>query len=115
MDTKDIPKDGPSDWRREPSERLNALILKLGEESGELSVRCIRAAMQGIREIDPDSKRTNLAHIEDEIADVCAQLQLFGEFIEVNSTAITDREKRKYRFKLPWIKALPDQSPNPER
>jgi hypothetical protein len=36
MDTKDIPKDGPSDWRREPSERRNAIVGKLGEEAGEI-------------------------------------------------------------------------------
>jgi hypothetical protein len=32
MDTKDIPTHGPSDWRREPSERRNAFLGKLAHK-----------------------------------------------------------------------------------
>ena len=108
MDTADIPTHGPSDWRREPSERRNAILGKLGEEAAELATRCLRAMIQGLDECDPGTGRTNLAHLQDEIADVAAQMQMAGEFLDLDATAITDRERRKYTYKLPWIKGLPE-------
>ena len=109
MDTKDIPKDGPSDWRRELSERRNALLGKLGEEASELSARCFRSMIQGLDSIDPDTKRTNLSELQDEIADVCAQLKLIEEFIDVDRHYIIERVIKKYKYKLPWILALSDE------
>jgi len=114
MDTKDIPKDGPSDWRREPSERRNAVIGKLGEECSELAGRCLRSMIQGLDEKDPDTGRTNLDHLQDEVADVLAQIDLAKEFLALKEVQIDDRRWRKHRYKLPWIVALPDTRPAKE-
>lgn len=109
MDTADIPIDGPSDWRREPREAVSAALLKLGEEASELATRCCRAAMQGANETDPDSGRSNLDHIRDEIADVCALIALVGEFVpgaDIEGEEVLTRIERKIAFKRPWLEAL---------
>lgn len=85
METKDIPENGPTDWRREPSERRNAVIGKLSEESSELAGRCARAMIQGLDALDPDTGRSNLAHLQDEIADVQAMTQLAIEFLRLDT------------------------------
>lgn len=113
MDTKDIPLSGPSDWRREPSERRNAVLGKLAEEANELAARCARAMIQGIDELDPGSGRTNLAHLQDEAADVYAMLQLAGGFLHFDPRTISTRRQLKYDYKLPWIQALPDGASPP--
>ena len=107
MDTKDIPTEPVSHWRREPSEQLNAAIGKLGEEAAELASRCCRCMIQGVDEFDPGDKRTNLAHLEDEMADVYAMLKLVERFVSADTEAIAIRRDRKYVYKLPWLKALP--------
>lgn len=108
MDTKDIPLNGPSDWRREASERRNAVLGKLAEEANELAGRCVRSMIQGLDEVDPGTGRTNLAHLEDEMADVYTMLQMANNFLPVNPWTITVRRQLKYNYKLPWILALPD-------
>lgn len=107
METKDIPENGPTDWRREPSERRNAVIGKLSEESSELAGRCARAMIQGLDALDPDTGRSNLAHLQDEIADVQAMTQLAIEFLRLDTAYLQDRRIRKYRYKKPWVAALP--------
>lgn len=107
MDTKDIPENGPSDWRREPSERINAVVGKLGEETSECAARCFRIVIQGLHSIDPDSGRSNLEHLSDEIADVEALISLAKQFLPLSNEAIHDRRVRKRAYKLPWIEALP--------
>lgn len=106
MDTKDIPISGPSDWRREPSERRNAILGKMAEEASELANRCARSMIQGLDERDPGTGRTNLAHLEDEVADVLATISLANEFLSLDRDLMSDRAERKYRYKLPWIKVL---------
>lgn len=108
MDTKDIPQNGPSDWRREPSERVTAVVGKLGEEASELASRCCRVLIQGLRSIDPDSKRSNLEHLTDEIADVEALIDLAKEHLLLSCEDISDRRDRKRRYKKPWVEALPN-------
>lgn len=108
MKTEDIPLNGPSDWRREPSERRNAILGKMAEETSELAARCVRSMIQGLDELDPDTGRSNLAHIEDEMADVEAMLSLVKVFLGVDREGISVRAGRKYNYKRPWIEALPD-------
>jgi hypothetical protein len=109
MRTEDIPADGPSDWRREPSERRNALLGKLAEECNELAGRLVRAMIQGLDELDPDDGRPNLMHIQDEFADVTALMELFELYIELDQAEIMARWGKKLRYKRPWFEALPDE------
>jgi hypothetical protein len=67
--------------------------------------------IQGLDERDPDDGRTNLRHLEDEIADVEAQIRMAKHFLGLELSAIDDRRHRKYAYKLPWIRALPDERP----
>ena len=108
MDTKDIPKHGPSDWRREPSERKTAILGKLGEETTELASRCFRAMIQGLDETDPGTKRSNLSHLQDEIADVLATVRLARTFLALDEVDINKRQEAKFAYKFPWIDALPN-------
>lgn len=113
METKDIPTSGPSDWRREPDERVNFVVGKLGEEAGELVTRCCRVMIQGLHAIDPDTGKPNLHHLADEIADVEALIALAKWFLPVDILSIHHRGARKYAYKLPWIEALPT-GPHPD-
>lgn len=108
MDTNDIPTAHLEDWRREPSERANALLGKLCEEAGELASRCARAMIQGLEEIDPGSRRTNREELEDEIADVAALSALAMELLHLDGESIASRARKKVQLKRPWIENLPD-------
>lgn len=62
---------------------------KTGEECAELGAVVARIGIQGIDEVDPSSQKTNRQRLEEEIADVYAQLDecinrlgLRGDFIE---------------------------------
>lgn len=105
MRTEDIPRTGPSDWRREPDAAVNAILGKLGEEAGELATRCCRAMIQGLVAIDPGDGRMNLSHLEDEIADVRAVIALLDEEIGLNNAKIAARQRVKEDYKRPWIEA----------
>lgn len=90
-------------------ERRNAMIGKLGEECSELAAKCFRAMIQGLDELDPDTGRTNISQLQDEIADVAAQITLAQQYLALDSHQLKDRARRKVAFKRPWIEALPDE------
>lgn len=108
MNTEDIPDRHPGMWIPESNPETIALLSKMAEEASELASRCNRAIMQGWDGVDPDSGRTNAAHVWDETADVDAMMRHLSErraTQEINE-AVMDRSERKYRFKLPWFDFL---------
>ena len=108
MRTADIPRNGPSDWRREPREDLNAVVGKLGEELSECATTCFRSMIQGLNERDPDDGRTNIEHLRDEIADVKALIRTAEIRLSLDQDAIEDRAARKLAYKAPWFDVLAD-------
>jgi NTP pyrophosphatase (non-canonical NTP hydrolase) len=111
--TSDIPSRAPSDWRAEADPATLAVVGKLGEEAAELASRCCRAVIQGVGGVDPDDGRPNHLHLQDEIADVFALIELTIEYLGLDRAEIAFREKAKRRYKTPWIKALADGAPTP--
>ncbi len=109
MKTADIPKDGPSDWRREPNEEWNAVLGKLGEELSEGATKCFRAMIQGLMERDPGDGRTNLEHLQDELADIEALVRTARARLPVNGVEIDERSRRKEAYKAPWFDALKEK------
>lgn len=68
-----------------------ARLRRLGktlEELGELQAVVARCIIQGIDEIDPSSGKVNRKRLEEEIADVYAQLSLLVEYFDLNSEFI---------------------------
>lgn len=111
MRTEDITAMSyTGEWRREPSERINAALGKLAEEAGELASRCARCMIQGYEAVDPDDGRYNAEHLMDEIADVMACIQLLDQTLKFTHSErmhIAARAQRKAAIKTPWIEALP--------
>lgn len=106
MDTKDIPNSMPSPWIPEQDQALLALLGKLGEEAAELSARCCRAVISGADYCDPDTGRTNLAHIADEVADVQSLVAALFMRGHIDGEYVHDRQLKKMQFQGTWFNSL---------
>ena len=72
---------------------------KLNEETGELSSAASRCLIQGINEVEPETKKPNQEWLEDEIADVLACSYLAIEKLGLNKERIMQRmENKKYHL-----------------
>lgn len=72
---------------------------KLLEELNELGVEASRCIIQGIDKINPSNCRPNRINLEDEIADVYAQLDETVLALELNDHTIQNRRANK-RLKM---------------
>ena len=79
---------------------------KLGEELGELQAVAARCIIQGIDEIDPSSGRPNRDRLEDEIADVYAQLNVLINDLELDYLYILRRTQSKVGSMRKWDELL---------
>jgi len=75
---------------------------KLGEEAGELSTIICRAIIQGLNGIDPRTGKTNFVLIQEEMADVIANMQLVGELIGADDVSIHERAEYKIGKLRTW-------------
>lgn len=75
---------------------------KTTEELGELLGVVGRIGIQGIDEIDPSSGQTNRARLQDEIADVMAQLRLVHVFYTLDTNYIGKRIDKKIASMREW-------------
>ncbi|GAA0271083.1 hypothetical protein LNAOJCKE_0895 [Methylorubrum aminovorans] len=96
----------PSLWRQEPDEVNLLLIGKLAEEAGELGARASRCIIQGLDAEDPDSRRSNRAELEREIADIFALAELAVARLHLNVDFINERVATKKRHKDQWLKMV---------
>lgn len=106
MKTEDIPDKIASIWIPESNFGTLALLGKSGEECCELGAKLCRAMIQGISESDPESGETNIAAIQDEIADVRGVLEMLSSRLNLNNEYIINRANKKISFKQPWIAEL---------
>ncbi len=72
------------------------------EELGELQAVVARCIIQGIDEVDPSSQKTNRLRLEEEIADIYAQLFLLEERFNLDTEFIAERMMHKTDQMYEW-------------
>lgn len=75
---------------------------KLLEECGELVNVAARCIIQGIDEIDPGTGRVNRARLEDELADVSAQVVATVDMLDLDFEQIQARAFTKLDLMREW-------------
>jgi NTP pyrophosphatase (non-canonical NTP hydrolase) len=75
---------------------------KTNEELGELSAVVSRCIIQGINETDPNTKFSNRARLEAEIADVLAQIECTIKFYKLDKAYIAERKATKIGQMQEW-------------
>lgn len=75
---------------------------KLSEELGELQAVVARCIIQGIDEVDPGSGKVNRQRLEDEMADVYAQLIVTTQALGLNCEGISQRSVEKQKQMGEW-------------
>lgn len=79
---------------------------KLGEELNEAACAVSRCIIQGIDEREPITKKLNREWLEDEIADVLANIELVQEHFKLSEVRIYERIKRKKEHLRGWHSML---------
>lgn len=97
-------------WFVEASKKAIRRFGKFGEELNELGAVTNRCIIQGINEIDPSSGKTNKRRLEEEIADVLAQINLSVPQFNLDLAFIQARTAEKERQMAEW-EALFDADP----
>jgi NTP pyrophosphatase (non-canonical NTP hydrolase) len=75
---------------------------KLSEELGELLAVIGRTVIQGIDGVDPATKQVNRLRLQNEMADVLAQLQLTAEHFDLDAKAASERVAAKLVLMAEW-------------
>lgn len=99
-----IPKYNP--WH--PTQDVTDLkcLGKLAEESSELGAAVARCIIQGIGQLEPVTGKPNKEWLEDEIADVQANIELVIERFGLDEKRIWARSiEKKFRLQT-WHKML---------
>lgn len=79
---------------------------KLGEELGELQAVVSRIIIQGIDAIDPSTGKPNRQRLEEEMADVHAQLGCTTGDLHLDAERIRARAATKVQQMLEWEEVL---------
>jgi NTP pyrophosphatase (non-canonical NTP hydrolase) len=104
MEKRSMIKDNstPNPWQP-MSNSLDIKILgKFLEELGECSSAVARCLIQGIDESEPVTGKPNKEWLEDEIADVLANVDIILSKYSLNVNRISDRSKSKNAFLKRW-------------
>lgn len=75
---------------------------KLSEELNECGSAVARCIIQGIDEREPETKKPNRVWLQDEIADVQANLDLVIERFGLDEEAMAERSEKKKRHLKQW-------------
>jgi NTP pyrophosphatase (non-canonical NTP hydrolase) len=89
-------------WIREQNEQACRRLGKTGEELGEAVAVVTRAIIQGVEEIDPSSGKTNRQRMEEEFADVLAQIQCDIDFFGLDFERMQIRMSDKMARMRAW-------------
>lgn len=81
---------------------------KLGEECSELGSAVNRCIIQGIDEREPVTGKSNREWLEDEIADVMANIGLVVLRFNLDGVRMTNRSEKKKCHLRGWHKQLPE-------
>jgi NTP pyrophosphatase (non-canonical NTP hydrolase) len=84
----------------------NGIILrrmgKLGEELAELSNVTNRVIIQGLYQVDPSSQKVNKLRLEEEVADVWAQILVTMKALQLDREMIEARVENKVDQMQEW-------------
>lgn len=83
---------------------------KLSEELNEAASAISRCIIQGIDECEPITKKPNREWLEDEIADVLANIKLVVAHFNLNTNHIDARSERKQEHLRGWHSMLSEKS-----
>ena len=83
---------------------------KLGEEVNELGSAISRCIIQGINEAEPITHKVNRRWLEDEIADVYANLVLVIDHFGLDTVHIRTRMTRKQEHLKGWHSMLDESA-----
>lgn len=81
---------------------------KFAGELGECSSAVARYIIQGIDEKEPITGKKNIYWLEEEIADVLANVNLVIKHFNLNQSEIQERKIRKEKQLLSWHQMLED-------
>lgn len=95
MEDKDIPNAEPHPWHPMTNTVDLKHLEKLGEEAGELVSAICRCLCQGIDQCEPDTGKLNRHWLEDEIADVIANIRLVRARFHLDGDRIASRAAKK--------------------
>lgn len=75
---------------------------KLAEELGEAQAAVARCLIQGIEEKEPVTEKINREWLEDELADVAANIALVSDHFKLDRVRMTARAERKKIHLRQW-------------
>jgi NTP pyrophosphatase (non-canonical NTP hydrolase) len=81
---------------------------KLSEEAGELCAAISRCIIQGVDEREPVTGKQNAEWLEDEIADVMANMHLVVTHFQLDIVRILERKQKKEMHLRKWHGQLSD-------
>lgn len=91
-------------WMSESDPHKVRRLGKTLEELGELIAVLARCLIQGSEEIDPGTGRVNHDRLEDEMADVTAQMKLTAVSFQADTLLMDLRIEQKIREMREWEK-----------
>jgi hypothetical protein len=107
MDTSaDLPFPNP--WNPITAPIALKHLGKLGEELGEAQSAVSRCIIQGVEECEPVTGKVNRVWLEDELADVIANIELVQDFFGLDQQRMFERILRKKEHLRQWHMMLAD-------
>lgn len=100
-------KDAGTSWALNPWRPMsNPLDLKhlgkLAEELNEAGSAVARCIIQGIDEREPITRKSNREWLEDELADVMANIRLVTDHFGLDQSRMAERAERKRKHLKAW-------------
>lgn len=96
-------------WHVEENKYRLRRLGKALEENNELGAVLARCIIQGVDEIDPSSGKTNRQRMQEEVADVYAQLRLLVSEFNLDGRAIYERIEDKLDSMNKWEELLKEE------
>lgn len=92
----------PNPWVPETDPIRLAHLAKFAEELNECGAATMRCIMQGIDEKEPSTGKPNREWLQDEMADVLANMTLAIDCFDLDRHAIEQRKRFKMAHLLAW-------------
>lgn len=96
--------ENPSPWHPDTNSSNQKYYLKLMEELAEALSATARCQMQGIDEAEPSTGKINREWLEEELADVVANIHLVTEHFNLDGFKMMVRVSKKIEHLSKWHK-----------
>jgi len=110
METEDIAKCDFNPWRPITDSAPLRRLGKFGEELAECSAAVSRCIIQGIDESEPVTGKVNRQWLENEIADVMANIETVIDFFQLDTVAMYRRARLKKDVLIKWNTAVDNEA-----